>query len=387
MQVFKAFCKIAGKRLNTILIYFVIYAVITIIFAFSAKDSFSYGQFSASSLSVSILDEDQSTASRALSRYLTSLHDVSEAAADDTDVFDRMYYRTLDYALTIPAGFEDALLSGDTESLVSSMKIPGGIRGQYVDQQISQYLQNITLCLAGGYSVEEAVEKTDAILAELPTVETISFLAEGSSTNSGIFYFFQYMPYIFIVTLFSGMAPILVTLNGSDLRERTACSALSAGARNCGLTLGCILYSFGTWLLFQLLCFAVYGTDMFHKNAMLGMLNSFTFLLFSAATTLFVSCFAPDYSTLNMLSNIIGLSMAFFCGVFVPQSMLPSAVLGVAKFLPAYWYIRANNMLAGFGAEVFDMDFYRTCIGIQLLFAAAIFALTLVAGRQWKRRN
>lgn len=386
MQVFKAFCKIAGRRLNTALIYFAIYAVITLTLSFTAGDSVT-GQFTASALSVSILDEDQSTASEALSRYLASLHHVSYTEPDDKTVLDKMYYRTLDYALTIPAGFEDALLSGDTQELLSSMKIPGGIRGHYVDQQISQYLQNITLCIAGGYSVNEAVERTDAALANLPAVETVSFLSEENGMNSGIFYFFQYMPYIFITILFSGMAPILVTLNGSDLKNRTACSSLSAGARNWGLTLGCCLYSFGTWLSFLLLCFVFYRADMFHTNGLLGTLNSFTFLLFSAATTLFVSCFAPDYNTLNMLANIVGLSMAFLCGIFVPQSMLPASVLSAAKFLPAYWYIRANNMLGGFGSEVYDMNFYWLCIGIQLLFTAAMFSLTIVASRQRRLRR
>lgn len=381
MQVFKVFFKIAKKRLNTALIYFIIYAVITIILSFSVKDTYS-AQFQTSALSISILDEDKSTLSEALSRYLASLHHVSDSAADDAAVFDQMYYRTLDYALTIPAGFEDALLSGNTDLLLSSMKIPGGLRGYYVDQQISQYLQNITLCLAGGFTMEEAVEKTDAALANLPAVETVSFLSWDSDTSSGVFYFFQYMPYIFIAILFTGLGQILVTLNGSDLKKRTACSALSDGARNLGLTLGCILYSLGIWLLFQILCFAIYGMELFHKNALLGVLNNFIFLLFSAAATLFVSCFAPENNTLNMLSNIFGLSMAFLCGIFVPQSMLPEGVLTIAKFLPAYWYIRANNMLAGFGSEVFDTDFYWLCIGIQLLFTAAMFAITFVVSRQ-----
>lgn len=381
MQVFKAFFKIARKRLNTAVVYFVMYAIITIALSFSVKETFS-SQFQASALSVSIRDEDKSTLSKALSCYLASLHHVSDSAADDKTISDQMYYRTLDYALTIPAGFEDALLSGDTDALLSSIKIPGGLRGYYVDQQISQYLQNIKLCLAGGCTMEGAVEKTNAALAKLPAVETVSFLSGDTDTNSGVFYFFQYMPYIFIAILFTGLAQILVTLNGTDLKKRTACSALSSGARTRALALGCILYSLGIWLLFQLLCLAVYGTDLFHKNALLGILNSLVFLLFSAAATLFVSCFAPDNNTLNMLSNIIGLSMAFLCGIFVPQSMLPEGVLAAGKFLPAYWYIRANNMLAGFGSEVFDMDFYWLCIGIQLLFAAAMFALTVVASRQ-----
>ena len=46
--------------------------------------------------------------------------------------------------------------------------------------------------------------------------------------------------------------------------------------------------------------------------------------------------------------------------------MLSGSVLAVGRFLPAYWYIRANNMLAGFGKEVFDLSFYWKCIGIDV---------------------
>ena len=40
------------------------------------------------------------------------------------------------------------------------------------------------------------------------------------------------------------------------------------------------------------------------------------------------------------------------------------------------------DVLAGFGKEVFDLGFYWKCIGIQVLFAAAMFALTAVAAKQ-----
>ena len=113
-----------------------------------------------------------------------------------------------------------------------------------------------------------------------------------------------------------------------------------------------------------------------------AILNSLAFLLFTTALSLLISTFSPDDNVLNMLANIVGLSMSFLCGVFVPQSMLSGSVLAVGRFLPAYWYIRANNMLAGFGKEVFDLGFYWKCIGIQFLFAAAMFALTAVAAKQ-----
>ena len=131
----------------------------------------------------------------------------------------------------------------------------------------------------------------------------------------------------------------------------------------------------------------LYGGEGFSVNILYAVLNSFVFLLFAAAMALLISCFSPSDNTVNMLANIIGLGMAFLCGVFVPQSMLPDSVLSVAKFLPAYWYVRANDMLGGFGKEVFDMEFYWLCIGIQLLFTVAIFAVTMVFSKQRRSQH
>lgn len=384
MQVFKAFFTIAKKRLNAAFIYFIIYAIITVLMSATASDTYSEN-FQATALSITIADEDNTTASRALTDYLSSIHSVTEYNGDEEKILDQIYYRTLDYALTIPAGFEDSLLAGDTTGLLSSKIIPQSTRGHYVKQQITQYLQTLQLYLAGNYTLEDAISHTNNAIASIPVVKTISFHAENANTNSNVFYFFQYLPYIFIVMLFSGMAPILVTMNQNHMKERTACSALPSLKRTQQLSLGCLLYSLGIWTLFLILLSVLYRTDMVQVNTPYAILNSFVFLLFSTAVTLLVSCFSPDDNTINMMANIIGMGMAFACGVFVPQSMLPDGVLSVAKFLPAYWYIRANNMLAGFGKEVFDIEFYWICIGIQLLFTAAVFAVAMVFAKQRRK--
>lgn len=376
MQVFKAFFKIAWKHIHSISIYFAIYLFITLALSFSAKGSMD-ANFQSKSLSLTILDEDQSVASHALTDYLGSLHDVSTKTADAESLADQMYYRTLDYILTIPVGFEENLLAGNTDALVSDVKIPRSTSGYFVDQQISQYLNTVRLYLTGGFSMEDAVLQTNESFGTLSDVNVVSFTDDSKKTDTRIFYYYQYLPYIFILILFVGLAPILVTENRSGIRERTLCSSLPITRRNLALAAACGIYSILTWACFMLTGLIVYGTHVFQYYSLLGMLNSFVFLLFAAAVTLLVSLFAPNDNILNMLANILGLSIAFLCGVFVPQSMLPDKVLAVGRFLPAYWYVKANNLLAGFADAPFDFGTYLQCLGMQLLFAAAVFAVTL----------
>lgn len=386
MQVFKAFTKIARRRLKSTMIYFVIYIFITIAMS-AATEDFYAEQFQASSLSVSIIDEDNSTLSVALTDYLASIHDVDTEQKERDSILDAIYYRWLNYALTIPSGFEEKLLAGESEDLLSTLEIPNSNTSHYVDQQISQYLKTVELYLVGGYSLEDAITATNEAVASLPAVTSLSFHEDGPTTNAGIFYYFQYLPYIFIVMLFAGLAPIIITLNSFEMKARTACSSLTPRRRTAEITLGCVLYSLGIWFLFMLLCFVIYGSGMFTESILrLAVLNSLIFMIFATALTLLISNFDFDDNILNMAANMIGLSMAFLCGVFVPQSMLPASVLNVSKFLPAYWFIKANNMLAGFGSEVFDMDIYMQCIGIQVLYIVAIFAITLVISRKTQRK-
>lgn len=385
MQVSKAFFMIARKRLLTAFIYIAIYTFIILILSSTTEDSMK-DNFSSVSLTIFIADEDQTPASRALCGYLDSLHEIADLNNDEEILADQMYYRTLDYVLTIPTGFEDSLTSGKKEALLTDVKIPGSTNGYFVDQQISQYVQSLQLYLSGGYSLTEAIAETDKSIADAVSVTTVSFETEDSFSDSRVFYFFQYLPYIFIAILFSGMTPVLVTLNKKSIKNRTTCSALTLTSKNLQLAGSCVVYSLVVWLLFAGLNVLFYGTDCFTANAMLAMLNSLVFLLFAAALALLVSYFAPDDNVISMAANIVGLTMAFLCGIFVPQTMLSASVLNVGRFLPAYWYIRANNMLAGFGNEVFDLSIYRTCIGIQLLFTAAIFCITLLVSRKRKQK-
>lgn len=386
MQLFKAFMKIAWKRMPVSLIYFGIYAVITFMLCNSYQTTMDES-FQSRSLNICVIDEDCSLASESLTDYLGSLHELVELENDPEVLQDNLYYRYISYVLTIPKDFEKKLLDGETDDLLLNVKVPGSTTGAFVDQQINQYTKTLQIYLAGGYTLEDAIRETGNSLAETVPVENLVFEAESLSTPKGVFIFYRYLPYIFIVLLFGGLAPIVVIFNKKELRERTFCSSLHLSSRNVQLALGCVVYALAVWAAFLLLGTAAYGQAMFTSAAFYAMLNSFIFLLISAGLTMFISTFAPNDNVANMLSNIIGLGMSFLCGVFVEQSLLSESVLRIARFLPAYWYIKANDMAGGLSAEAFDLSLYWKALGIQMLFAAAIFAATLAASRIRRQRG
>jgi ABC-2 type transport system permease protein len=360
--------------------------VITIILSKTATSDQST-QFTFSSVDMCIIDEDQSTASQALYDYLTSIHHpVTLDSYDNETLQDQLYYQNISYVLTIPEGFEQKLLAGKTDTLVQTSKRQDSLSGYFVDQQIDNYLQALSLRLMGGATLEEAITTTDDALVAAPEVNAVSFGKQSDGNGDAMYYFFQYLPYVFIMMLLEGLSPVLIAFHRKDLGDRINCSALRTQSKNTQIGLGCATYTLVIWLAFILLSVIMYGpSQIFSKNGLLCLLNSFVFALITTALTLLIGSLPLSSNVLNMISNVIGLGMSFLCGVFVPQWLLGDTVLAVSRFLPAYWYIRINNMLSGLSGEALSMNTYGMCIGIQLLFCAAIFCVYLAVNRQQKK--
>ena len=175
--------------------------------------------------------------------------------------------------------------------------------------------------------------------------------------------------------------PIITTFNKKTLRQRIDSSSIPVSRKTAQVLAGASIVVTAVWILFMILGIAIYKSDMFTQNGLLAMLNSFVFILVAAGITLVIAQFDLNYNTLSMVSNVVSLGMSFLCGVFVPQSLLGSGVLTAAKFLPAYWFVRANNMLFGFSDEAFTKTKYFEYLGIELLFAVALFCFVFVLAK------
>lgn len=386
MQHSKVFFKIAWKMLPALSIYFIIYSLLTIFLTVNGQENID-SNFQATELNICVIDEDDSLASKALNHYLGSIHHLVPLEHNPEVLQDHLYYRDIVYVLSIPAGFEEKLLNGERQNLLTNVKLPGSSSGVFIDQQISSYLDSIRLYLCGGYPLADAISLTAADLSCEDTVDTLIFNKDNTVDRKDIFYFYQYIPYMLIVLLICSIAPILTTFRKADLAKRITASASSYRSHTLQLTFSSMLLALFLWLCFVLLGIIQYRENAFTANTVYAILNSFVFLLVATAIAFCVSNFTLNRNVADMIANVLGLGMSFLCGVFVPQSMLPESTLNAAKFLPAYWYIRVNNMLGGFSNETFDLRFYWTALGIQLLFAIALFTITVVLRKKTLQRT
>lgn len=386
MQVCNAFARVAKKNLPNTFVYFIVFVILLIMMSINASSS-NEKQFQASAVNLCIFDRDQSTASRALSDYLATIHHiVSLSWTDRDDLRDNMYYHQIDYVLTIPEGFEDSLRTGSSDSLVETSKRKDSCSGYFVDRQIDTYLHALSQYLKTGASVKEAITSTRKSLDDVPEVNTISFSSSDKSDNSSMGYFFQYFPYIILMMLLEGLSPVLMSFRDPLMKARMSCGAIPQSRISLYLGLGCLIYVVLWWVGFLGIALFMYGpAHLFSHTGLLFILNSAVYLLVATAIALLLGSFPMDFNMINMIANILGLGMSFLCGIFVPQAYLGKTVLSIGRFLPVYWNVRITNMIAPYSSDILSMSDYWMCIGIQLLFFAALFAVYLCISRQKSR--
>lgn len=383
MPVFKCFFKIISKNRTSIFIYVGIFTALTLLFSASSKSDQSKN-YSETTISIAVIDRDDSKLSKALTGYLSE-HNKLVDLPDNTELLqDALFYRNVEYILYVPHGFEKNYTHDPNSALLENVKLPGSTSGIYTDKQIDRYLTTVKAYLSSGFGVTDALANTAKDLQQSTAVEML----EGKqSPGRGAGYYFQYLAYILIALIISTLAPVLIAFNQSDLLRRMESSSLRLRERNVQIAFGCIVTSLAVWMILMLVALLMFGGEANTTAFALQVTNSLVFLAVSISLAFLIGQFFKSTSALSAANNAVALGMSFLCGIFVPQELLGKGVLAVAKFLPGYWYIRSNDMLsAAANASALDMRLYMEGILIQLGFAVAIFAVALVVSRQKKLR-
>ena len=371
MQVFKAFLKVLRKRLPIAMIWIVVFLVISIVVSNTQTDEKT---FSNTQLDVCVWDEDQTAASMALKDWIGSKHHLISVQQDPDQMLDALYYEQADYILTIQKGYAEKLERGETDDLFCNYHVHDSYASALMENSLEEYVKTVQAYQVSGFSLSDAAAQAEQVLSqEVPVqMESFSIVANSEDYSESFSIYFQYLPYVFLSVMVVALCPVILTLNQKELRNRTNCSCLSPNAQTMQIVLGSILFVMSVWLIFLLAAIFLNGT-FFHGIAWYAVLNSFVFLLIAAAIAILIAAFSPSDTGVNVIANVIGLGMSFFCGIFVPQAYLGDGVLMAARFLPAYWYVKINNMLVGSSGEAFSLARYWQYLGIELLFVLVLF--------------
>jgi ABC-2 type transport system permease protein len=254
---------------------------------------------------------------------------------------------------------------------------------------LNEYVRSVRAWIAAGRSLPDALRKTAENEKAEAKVEIVTDQKESSSSldyPENFSVYFRLLPYLFVAVMINVLCPILRSMNQTEQRQRIDCSSVSLTGRYSQIYAASAILVLFIWLVFMIAGMFVYGGIYRGTNCYLAVLNSLLLALIAAMFAIFVASFNPSATVVGMIAQVVGLGMSFLCGAFVPQSLLGDGVLTFAKILPAYWYERANDILAG--ARSGGMNEVWICFGVEAGFLVLLILLTLIkASRPSRKRH
>lgn len=377
MQVFKAFFRILYKNKASLLMYIGIYLGITLIISNVMQED-GKTEFSGISLDIGLKNEDKGSLGKSLEKYLESGNQLMDVPEKKEDLQDAMYYGEMDYVLLIPENFTEKFQAGEWEDSLEGTMVPGSNSAYLVEQEIEGFLKTVSMYLEAGCGMEQASAWS---LRDMGQKSKVQFLENSSNQKlPGSFYFFQYIPYVFLIMMILGVGASMKSFRNKDLAARNKCSSMSFLKQNMQIFLGCMVYMMVVYLAFMVMACLFAGENIFTLRGFLNAANAFLFAICSLSVSWFAVQFAQNAAALNIMSNVFGLGFSFLGGVFVSLDMMGESARKVAKFIPSYWYVTANQDIQKVTSLSEGGKVYQSFLMV-LMFALAFFSAGLLANR------
>lgn len=377
MQVYKVFFQILKKQLGQIIMYLVIFLGIATIVSNQGGRG-TEKAFESTEFKFACFNEDISEVSKGLEQFLEKHHTRVKIDDDAETVQDELYNRNVQCVIRIPKGFGKTVTDGKKDVKLEIKTIPGTFYEETFESMANRYLSIVKGYVAGGFSEQEALKQAAATSQKQTKVQMIKE-AKGAS-HSKVYYYFAYLPYIFISICVVGIGPILVVFHRKEVRERNSCSSYSMLRTNIQLFAGTMTTGVLFCICYLVMVMIGSGETIFNPNGALYLLNMLSFLTFSLGLVFLLGQIVKKADTLNMMSNVIALGMSFLSGIFVPLEMLGDGIIKAAHFLPAYWYITAADFVDSYRPGEPLQEFFIKLL-IQLMFGVALVSVGLAYSR------
>ena len=390
MQTYKNFLRLAYKSTPSMMIYFVIFAVIAIISTSESKENQEL-IYQDEEIKFTVFNRDESKTGEAIRECLSKKNNYVEIEDNEEAIKFALYYRDIYYAVVIPEGFEEAIKNGEAMELMN-YKVPDSAMGYYMDMTVESFVKTLKGYIVAGYSIEEANAKTIETLSNTVDVKLLADMEDSSNLSSpisgdiddkpAIYFFYQYVPYIFLAIMISVIGPIMITFGKTDIRKRIAVSSQSFKSYSAQMFLGVVTFGLILLALFNILALILYGENITFAGITSYVIITLCLMAVSMAITYLGGNLFSKTATISAFSNVVSLGFSFIGGIFVPLEFLGDTMINVAKFTPTYWYVRANDTVLGVKtfADINLGELTLAC-GVQLLFALAFFSVGLVVSR------
>ena len=384
MLTFKCFFRIIKANFTTLCMYTGIFIGLTLLIGVFFGGGLI--RFQRVSTNIGIVNRDDHPISQGLLDYLDSLHTLIPLEDDMTVLEDAVFFMQVRYVLIIDENFgadfgadfgSDFASDRSNNNGLMHVAAPHNLElNIYIDRQIDTFLQTVNAYLAVGFDYNEAVRLAQQDQLQLVPLHTPE---EGRTISM----YFGSLVYLFKSLIVMTLGFVLMVFRERDIASRLQVSPTTPKYRTAWLSIACVCTAFGMWVLVMIPAYFLHHESLFSVRGGLHMLNSLALVIVCVCIGVLLTRIVKNPESLIRFTTLIAFISGFGSGMLAPVELLDDTVRAIARFTPAYWYGHSNRILIAdvLGQEVYMADFWLG-IGIQLCFAAALFTLALVIGRE-----
>ncbi|MCR8968615.1 ABC transporter permease [Facklamia sp. 7083-14-GEN3] len=396
MPVFKLFFKIIKANFPRFIVSLFIFILLATLINQTTKEQFT-DQFEIKKAKITIFDKDHSSrASQSLIHYLGERTEIIEIENSPEAISDAFFDRRINYALTIPEGFEEHLLNPDFTAITLKKESHNSIMDEIrVDSLIESFMFNASTLAASlpttlnqnalnqyFMDLEKNLDQEIEIISGHNVIETSKIISFG-------LLFLPMILYFTMMNFINNFGYVEMAMRQEDIIRRERNSLLKESSRLKQTVLATSCYTIGFWIILICLAYLFYGSEAFSsQRSLLFLLSSFVATLGIQAMAYFIGVLAPNKGVVNFLGNLLSLVLAYGSGIFIDISLIPKELQFIASIATPIWSVKANYIIAE-STYLSDaiMDDYWEIIGIQLLITIAYWSMALLIKKFTQEKN
>lgn len=385
MKVFKGYMHIVKRNTGVLLMYISIFLGVTMGIQRAAVSEIPT-DFNEIKIPTAVFDRENSILGNTIKNYIEREQELVEIKDDEQVIQEELYYRNIQYVIRIPENAQELFEKG--EKVLQTTKLPGSATAYFLDANLEMLLNQIRACQAGGLSFEDACDQALS-LTEIEGDVTLLDINGNNGQREGYNYFFAYLPYGFLGGLIMCISLVVMEFKKKEIRRRMACSCVPLWQQNAAAVACFLIVGMFTWTVVMLIQAGIYHGGIFRsQHRIYYIANSLLSMLTALSLAYFAGTLANSTMAVNGINNVLSLGLCFLGGIFVPLEMFGSGIEKVARFLPTWWYSTINGILGDYGTLSKELQStVRTGLLIQLLFAAAVFGITMAYSRMRRQEK
>lgn len=369
MTVYKYFLRVAAKYKVAILIYTMIFFMLSIINGVSTERK--EVKFEDTKLNIGIIDNMNSELSKGLIDYLGEKNNIVDTIEDEAYIKEQIFLEVVDGVIIIPEDFDEKV--GNKEESIKIYKDDRKIGASYLSQQIEKFLVFVNASNEGG---ELELDSVKMALNEKANVKILDDNTKKGNIAAKIWfkYYYNFTSYIIVAIYITVIGLIMMEFKDEKIENRMKISSKKFIKYNGEIYLGQITLGILITSIFILGSIVLKGKHIGEVDFSKYLINVFVFSFSILCFTFLINNLVRNKFVVSGVSTVASLGTSMISGVMVPQEFLGEKVLTIAKFFPTYYYVRINEMDVNSFLDMRYEIFMQVLFGIAFLLMGLYFS-------------